>query len=172
MQNCAPLFIISPLSFDVRLFSSHSSACRRILFAPLDKGAFVSLTHAFHLWGYEEFWGAGGNSENSPCRFRFLLRSKGRLAFFAPFASFGTQRKAFVFDMGHSVKVLVVFKHARSICSACSNTLYQASRLGGELEFPLLPFGLSSPVSERASLLLKCGTNFPPLEKRFGYRIA
>ena len=35
----------------------------------------------------------------------------------------------------------------------------------GELDIPLLPFGLSSPVSERASLLLKCGTYFPPSEK-------
>ena len=35
----------------------------------------------------------------------------------------------------------------------------------GELDIPLLPFGLSSPVSEKASLLLKCGICFPPFEK-------
>ena len=48
----------------------------------------------------------------------------------------------------------VVFRHALSSCSS-----------EGYLEFPLLPFGLSSPVSERASLLLKCGTTFSSLEK-------
>ena len=35
----------------------------------------------------------------------------------------------------------------------------------GELDIPLLPFGLSSPVSEKASLLLKCGICFPSFEK-------
>ena len=54
-----------------------------------------------------------------------------------------------------SVKLFVVFKHA-------PNRLFVS---GVILISPLLPFGLSSPVSERASLLLKCGTYFPPFEK-------
>ena len=56
---------------------------------------------------------------------------------------------------GRSIKLFVVFKYA-------TNRLF-VSR--GELDIPLLPFGLSSPVSEKASLLLKCGTCFPPLKK-------
>ena len=42
--------------------------------------ADVSLILAFRLWGYEEFWGLQmGQLGKCPlCRFRFLLRPKGR----------------------------------------------------------------------------------------------
>ena len=55
----------------------------------------------------------------------------------------------------HSLGVCGVFRRA-------SNKLFVS---GAMCWLPLLPFGLSSPVSERASLLLKCGTNFPFFEK-------
>ena len=88
---------------------------------PLIRGRTITLRLSFRLWGYEEFWGAGGNSENSPCRFCFFWRPKENyFPFLLPFA---LKRKAFVCDPGHSVKVLVVFGGTRPNCSACSSTL-------------------------------------------------
>ena len=82
----------------------------------------------------EEFWGAGGNSENSPCRFCFFWRPKENLLPFAlkrknisllrlkakhppvfislperNLTPFALKRKAFVCEPRHSVKVLVGF---------------------------------------------------------------
>ena len=43
----------------------------------------------------------------------------------------------------------VVLRHAISGCSSCSRTLRICFSSEGYLDIPLLPFGLSSPVSER-----------------------
>ena len=52
------------------------------LLPTLDKGANIPLLPAFRLRGYEEFWGLQrGQLGKCPlCRFRFLLRSKGRIS--------------------------------------------------------------------------------------------
>ena len=62
-----------------------------------------------------------------------------------------------------------MLKDALSSRSSYSSTLSQASRLAGELEFPLLPFGLSSPVSERVQSSHLAGLTLH-LYKSFKYR--
>ena len=128
-----------------------------VTFAPLDKGADFSLSLAYRLRGCEEFWGLQrGQLGKCPlCRFRFLLRPKGRISFLSArktklclgffqglrketLATFASKRQAFVCDSRHSVKVLVVF----------GGRYEYTFRLAGYFDFPLLPFGLSSPVSD------------------------
>ncbi len=77
-----------------------------------------------------------------------------------------------VFDVlgGRSIELYVVFKHASNELFVSRVILISPSNPGTPQNACILrgaPFGLSSPVSERASLLLKCGTFFPPFEKKF-----
>ena len=70
---------VSALSFDEHLFPSLFPSCWRFHFAPLDKGADISLSLAFRLWGCEEFSGCKGRTrKTAPCRFCFFWRPKER----------------------------------------------------------------------------------------------